>query len=55
MEKESKNKHTLPLIPLEEVLACMTDKDMVVRMAGKAYYNIHYTNANSSHNDRPSR
>lgn len=48
-------KKELPLIPLNEVLECMTDKDMIIRMAGKAYYNQHYVNANRLHNDRPNK
>jgi hypothetical protein len=54
IEKQDK-KYDLPLVPLDEVLECMTDKDAIVRMAAKAYYNIHYVNLNRLHNDRPSK
>ena len=50
---DTKKEITLPIIPLDEVLACMSDKDEVVRMAAKAYYNQYYMNR--SHNDRPSK
>lgn len=42
----------VPVLPLEEVLECMQDKDEVIRMAGKEYYIKHYLNR--LHNDRPS-
>jgi len=48
-------KRILPLVPLEEVLQCMQDKDEIVRKAAKAYYNQYYTNTNRLHNERPSK
>ena len=40
----------IPLVPLEDVLKCMNDKDEVVRMAAKTYYNQYYLNR--SQNER---
>jgi len=48
-----KQQRPIPLIPLEDVLKCMSDRDEVVRMAAKAYYNQHYLNR--LHNDRPKK
>ena len=48
-------KRKIPLVPLEEVLQCMQDKDEIVRKAAKAYYNQYYTNMNRLHNERPSK
>ena len=39
-----KTQRKLPLIPLDDVLQCMFDKDEVVRKAAKTYYNQHYSN-----------
>lgn len=49
------NTRKVPLVPLEDVLKCMSDKDEVVRMAAKNYYNMHYLNSNRLHNDRPKK
>lgn len=46
--EETENKNTekqteeLPLIPLDEVLDCMKDKDYIISLAGKRYYEQHY-------------
>lgn len=53
--KENNKQSKLSIIPLEEVLQCMIDKDETVRMAAKAYYNLHYMNENRLHNDRPNK
>lgn len=42
------------LVPLEDVLQCMMDDDEFIRMAAKAYYDMHYSNVNKLHNDCPS-
>lgn len=46
-------RRTLPLVPLDDVLQCMFDKDEIVRKAAKAYYNQYYSNR--LQNGRPSK
>lgn len=42
-ETDNKNQpEELPIIPLNEVLDCMKDKDYIISLAGKRYYEEHY-------------
>lgn len=42
--KQHTGVNALPVVPIQDVLACISDDDWVISCAGKEYYKKHYIN-----------